>query len=83
MQFEAEQAVTEQQLAQFPPGQLEELARTVLASGSPVPETFKEFRTLAAAPVLHGPPRPMPPTSPGGQRTRRKRPRRHSFMHRA
>ena len=51
------EAVTEQ-LAQFPPGQRKELARTVLASGFPVPETLEEFRTLVAAPILYGPPRP-------------------------
>jgi hypothetical protein len=35
-------------------------ARTVLASGFPVPETLEEFRTLVAAPLLHGPPQPHP-----------------------
>jgi hypothetical protein len=30
----------------------------VLASGFPVPETLEEFRTLIAAPLLHGPPQP-------------------------
>ena len=42
------EAVTEQ-LNQFPPGQRKEFARTVLASGFPVPETLEEFRTLVAA----------------------------------
>jgi hypothetical protein len=71
------EAVTEQ-LSQFPPGQRNELARTVLASGFPVPETLEEFRTLVAAPILHGPPQPHP-TAHGTrtQRTRPKRRRRH------
>jgi len=70
-------AVTEQ-LSQFPPGQRKELARTVLASGFPVPETLEEFRTLVAAPLLHGPPQPHPtPHVTRTQRTRPKRPRRH------
>jgi hypothetical protein len=50
------EAVTEQ-LNQFPPGQRKEFARTVLASGFPVPETLEEFRTLVAA-ILHGSPQP-------------------------
>ena len=67
-----------EQLSQFPSGQRKELVRTVLASRFPVPETLEEFRTLVAAPVLHGPP---PPPAPAHvtrtQRTRPRRPRRH------
>lgn len=71
------ETVTEQ-LSQFPPGQRKELARTVLASGFPVPETLEEFRTLVAAPILHGPPQPHPAAHvTRTQRTRTKRPRRH------
>lgn len=68
------EAVTEQ-LAQFSPGQRKEFVRTVLASGFPVPETLKEFRSLVAAPLLHGP----PPTAhvTRTQRTHPKRPRYH------
>jgi hypothetical protein len=62
------------QLGQFPPGQRKELARTVLASGFPVPETLEEFRTLVAAPLLHGPPQPH--TAAHVTRTRRTRPKR-------
>jgi hypothetical protein len=70
------EAVTEQ-LIQFPPGQRKELARTVLASGFPVPETLEEFRTLVAAPILHGTPRPHPTAHvTRTQRTRPKRPHR-------
>jgi hypothetical protein len=74
-------AVTEQ-LSQFPPGQRKEFVRTVLASGFPVPETLEEFRSLIAAPILHGPPPPRP--SAHGTRTQRarpRRPRRRWFMH--
>jgi hypothetical protein len=71
------EAVAEQ-LAQFPPRQRKELVRTVLASGFPVPETLEEFRTLVAAPLLHGPPQPHPAAHvTRTQRTRPKRPRRH------
>ena len=71
------EAVTEQ-LAQFSPGQRKEFVRTVLASGFPVPETLEEFRSLVAAPLLHGPPRPHPTAHVTlTQRTRPKRPRRH------
>jgi hypothetical protein len=71
------EAVTEQ-LSQFPAGQRKELARTVLASGFPVPETLEEFRTLVAAPILHRAPRPHPAAHvTRTQRTRPKRPRRH------
>jgi hypothetical protein len=71
------EAVTEQ-LNRFPPGQRKEFARTVLASGFPVPETLEEFRTLVAAPILHGPPQPHPAAHvTRTQRTRQKRPRRH------
>jgi hypothetical protein len=70
------EAVTEQ-LTQFPSGQRKELARTVLASGFPVPETLEEFRTLVAAPLLHGRPQPNPAAHlTRTQRTRPKRPRR-------
>jgi hypothetical protein len=70
------EAVTEQ-LSQFPPWQRKELARTVLASGFPVPDTLEEFRTLVAAPILHGTPRPHPAARvTRTQRTRPKRPRR-------
>ncbi len=71
------EAVTEQ-LNQFPPGRRKEFARTVLASGFPVPETLEEFRTLVAAPLLHGPPQPHTAAHvTRTQRTRPKRPRRH------
>lgn len=71
------EAVTEQ-LAQFPPGQRKEFVRTVLAAGFPAPETMDEFRSLVAAPLLHGPPRPHPAAhATRTQRTRPKRPRRH------
>jgi hypothetical protein len=70
------EAVTEQ-LARFPPGQRKEFVRTVLASGFPVPETLEEFRSLVAAPLLHGPPRPHPTAHvTRTRRTRPKRPRR-------
>ncbi|MGH3190888.1 MAG: hypothetical protein ACRDOL_27330 [Streptosporangiaceae bacterium] len=69
-------AVTEQ-LAQFRPGQRKEFVRTVLASGFPVPETLEEFRSLVAAPLLHGPPRTHPTAHVARtQHTRPKRPRR-------
>jgi hypothetical protein len=69
-------AVTEQ-LDQFPPGQRKEFVRTVLASGFPVSETLEEFRTLVAAPLLHGPPQPHTAVHiTRTQRTRPKRPRR-------
>ena len=71
------EAVTEQ-LNRFPPGRRKEFARTVLASGFPVPETLEEFRTLVAAPLLHGPPQPHTAAHvTRTQRTRPKRPRRH------
>jgi hypothetical protein len=71
------EAVTEQ-LAQFPPGQRKELVRTVLASGFPVPDTLEEFRSLVAAPILHGPPQPPSVAHiTRTQRTRPKKPRRH------
>ena len=71
------EAVTEQ-LSQLPSGQRKELVRTVLASGFPVPETIEEFRTLVAAPILHGPPQPHTAAHvTRTQRTRPKRPRRH------
>ena len=71
------EAVTEQ-LSQFPPGRRKEMVRTVLASGFPVPETLEEFRTLVAAPLLHGPPRPHPTAHvTRTQRTRPKRSRYH------
>jgi hypothetical protein len=70
------EAVTEQ-LAQFPSGQRKEFVRTVLSSGFPVRETLEEFRTLVAAPILHGTPRPHPTHVTRTQRTRPKRPRRH------
>jgi hypothetical protein len=71
------EAVTEQ-LNQFPPGRRKEFARTVLASGFPVPETLEEFRTLVAAPLLHGRPQPHPAAHvTRTQHTRPKRPRRH------
>jgi hypothetical protein len=57
------EAVTEQ-LSQFPPGQHKELARTVLASGFPVPEALEEFRTLVAEPILHDPAAPHRPRHP-------------------
>jgi hypothetical protein len=57
------EAVTEQ-LSQFPPGQRKELARTVLASGFPVPEALEEFRTLVAEPILHDPAAPHRPRHP-------------------
>jgi hypothetical protein len=67
-----------EQLNRFPPGRRKELARTVLASGFPVPETLEEFRTLIAAPLLHGPPQPHTAAHvTRTQRTRPKRPRRH------
>jgi hypothetical protein len=70
------EAVTEQ-FDQFPPGRRKELARAVLASGFPVPETLEEFRTLVAAPILHGPPQPHTAARvTRTQRTRPKRPRR-------
>jgi hypothetical protein len=70
------EAVTEQ-LSQFPSGRRKELARTVLASGFPVPETLEEFRTLVAAPILHGPPQPSSAAHvTRTQRTRPKRPHR-------
>jgi len=66
------------QLSQLPPGRRKELVRTALASGFPVPETMEEFRTLVAAPILHGPPQPHPAAHvTRTQRTRPKRPRRH------
>ena len=56
----------------------QEFARTVLTSGFPVPETLEEFRTLVAAPLLHGPPQPHTAAHvTRTQRTRPKRPRRH------
>jgi hypothetical protein len=65
------------QLSQFPPGKAKELARAVLASGFPAPETLEEFRALVAAPVLHGPPQPHSLVHvTRTQRTRPKRPRR-------
>lgn len=71
------EAVTEQ-LSQLPSGRRKELVRTVLASGFPVPETIEEFRTLVAAPILHGPPQPHTAAHvTRTQRTRPKRPRRH------
>jgi hypothetical protein len=71
------EAVTEQ-LNRFPPGRRKEFARTVLASGFPVPETLEEFRTLVTAPLLHGPPQPHTAAHvTRTQRTRPKRPRRH------
>jgi hypothetical protein len=71
------EAVTEQ-LNRFPPGRRKEFARTVLASGFPVPETLEEFRTLVAAPILHGPPQPHTAAHvTRTQRTHPKRPRRH------
>jgi hypothetical protein len=71
------EAVTEQ-LNRFPPGRRKELARTVLASGFPVPETIEEFRTLVAAPLLDGPPQPHTAAHvTRTQRTRPKRPRRN------
>ena len=71
------EAVTEQ-LNQLPPGQRKELVRTVLASGFPVPETLEEFRSLVAAPILHGPPQPHAAARvTRTQRTRPKRPRRY------
>jgi hypothetical protein len=70
------EAVTEQ-LSQFPSGQRKELVRTVLDSGFPVPETLEEFRTLVAAPILHGPPQPHAAAHvTRTQRTRPRRPRR-------
>jgi hypothetical protein len=70
------EAVTEQ-LSQLPPGHRKELARTVLASGFPVPETLEEFRTLVAAPILYGTPRAHPAAHvTRTQRTRPKRPHR-------
>ena len=66
-----------EQLSQFPSGQRKELARTVLASGFPVPETLEEFRTLVAAPILHGSPQPSSVAHvTRTQRTRPRRPRR-------
>jgi hypothetical protein len=66
------------QLSQLPSGRRKELVRTVLASGFPVPETIEEFRTLVAAPILHGPPQPHTAAHvTRTQRTRPKRPRRH------
>jgi hypothetical protein len=71
------EAVTEQ-LNRFPAGRRKELARTVLASGFPVPETMEEFRTLVAAPILHGLPHPHTAAHvTRTQRTRPRRPRRH------
>jgi hypothetical protein len=65
------------QLSQFPSGRRKELARTVLASGFPAPETLEEFRTLVAAPILHGPPQPHTPVHvTRTQRTWPKRPHR-------
>ena len=63
-----------EQLSQFPSGRRKELARTVLASGFPVPETLEEFRTLVAAPILHG--LPQPHTAAHVTRTQRTRPKR-------
>lgn len=66
------------QLSQLPSGRRKELVRTVLASGFPVPETIEEFRALAAAPILHGPPQPHTAAHvTRTQRTRPRRPRRH------
>jgi hypothetical protein len=71
------ETVTEQ-LNRLPPGQRKEMVRTVLASGFPAPETLEEFRTLDAAPILHGPPQPHTAAHvTRTQRTRQKRPRRH------
>jgi hypothetical protein len=71
------EAVTEQ-LNRLPPGRRKELARTVLASGFPVPETLEEFRAPAATTILHGPPQPHPAAHvTRTQRTRPRRPRRH------
>jgi hypothetical protein len=71
------EAVTEQ-LNRFPPGQRKELARTVLASGFPVPETLEEFRPLVTAPIPHGPPQPHTAAHvTRTQRTRPERPRYH------
>jgi hypothetical protein len=67
------EAVTEQ-LSQVPSGQREEIVRTVLASGFPVPEALEEFRALVAAPILHGTPPPRPAAHV--TRTARTRPRR-------
>jgi hypothetical protein len=65
------------QLSHLPSGRRKELVRTVLASGFPVPETIEEFRTLVAAPILHGPPQPHTAAHvTRTQRTRPKRPRR-------
>jgi hypothetical protein len=70
------EAVTKQ-LDRFPPGRRKEFARTVLASGFPVPETLEEFHTLVAAPILHGPPQPHTAAHIARtQRTRPKKPRR-------
>ncbi|MDQ2874611.1 MAG: hypothetical protein M3Y33_07320 [Actinomycetota bacterium] len=70
------EAVTEQ-LNRLSPGRRKEMVRTVIASGFPVPETLEEFRTLVAAPILHGPPRPHPTAHvTRTQRTRPKRPHR-------
>lgn len=50
----------------------------VVASGFPVPETLEEFRSLVAAPLLHGPPWPHPTAHvTRTQHTRPKRPRYH------
>ncbi|HTQ93850.1 MAG TPA: hypothetical protein VMK84_30570 [Streptosporangiaceae bacterium] len=66
------------QLSQLPSGRRKELVRTMLASGFPVPETIEEFRTLVAAPILHGPPQPHTAAHvTRTQRTRPRRPRRH------
>jgi hypothetical protein len=67
------EAVTEQ-LNRFPHGRRKEMVRTVLASGFPVPETLEEFRTLVAAPIMHGPPQPH--TAAHVTRTQRTRPKR-------
>jgi hypothetical protein len=65
-----------EQLSQFPSGQRKEFARTVLVSGFPAPETLEEFRTLVAAPILHGPPQLHAAHVTRTQRTRPRRPRR-------
>jgi hypothetical protein len=66
-----------EQLSQFPSGQRKEFARAVLASGFPVTETLEEFRTLVAAPILHGSPQPSSVAHvTRTQRTRPRRPRR-------
>lgn len=66
-----------EQLTRLPSGQRKEITRTILASGFPVQETLEEFRTLVAAPIVHGSPQPHPAPVIRTQRTRPRRPRRH------